>query len=563
MKTIQFAEGLTLHLDAVTQTIGLIARKRAGKTYAATKLLEGLADAGAQFVACDPVGVYWGLRVAADGKGAGLDVVILGGLRGDIPLDPHSGALVADAVMDSGRNFVLDVSQFSLGQRKRFMFEFGERIWARAKAELSPRPIHIVLEECQLFLPQQPQPDERPMLGIWTEIVRLGGNKGLGVTMVTQRPQSVAKEALTQVECLVVLQVTGVPEKKALKEWIIEKDADTDLLNELPFLQRGVAYIWSPQWLEHFGKHRILPKRTFDASATPKLGEKRVQVSVKPLDLDALKSQMAETLKKMEESDPRALKKRIAELEQRLAKRPEAPAPKPVEVQVFTPAQIDAVTDLTDSVRQFGTKCEGMVRELYGVLDKMRASPGRAASFSSSASFARSIVARPAAHAGEGLEGLGKGELAMLEALALRHPRALSREQVGGLSGYSANSGTFANYLSKLRARGLVTDGFPLRLTDAGAAATASLVASAPKSEQEVIDLWRSKLEKGPRALFDVLLEVRPGSLTRDELGERSGYSSNSGTFANYLARVRSLSLVENDGRDLRVSRALFEEGGR
>ena len=94
-KLIDFAVDLTFPLDVATQTLAFIARKRAGKSYAAGKLVEGLYENGVQFVIVDPVGNWYGLRLAADGKSPGLDVPVLGGLRGDIPLDPHGGKLVA------------------------------------------------------------------------------------------------------------------------------------------------------------------------------------------------------------------------------------------------------------------------------------------------------------------------------------------------------------------------------------------------------------------------------------------------------------------------------------
>lgn len=126
---IEFAQGLSLPDDVATQTLAFIARKGAGKSFAAGKLCEGLYEHGDQFVVLAPLPNWYGLRLAADGKKPGLDVVILGGLRGDIPLDPSSGTLVANAVLDSGRSFVLDVSQFSLGERKRFTAAFGEQLW--------------------------------------------------------------------------------------------------------------------------------------------------------------------------------------------------------------------------------------------------------------------------------------------------------------------------------------------------------------------------------------------------------------------------------------------------
>ena len=39
----------------------------------------------------DPKGDWWGLRAAADGKGPGLPIVIVGGEHGDVPLEVGAG----------------------------------------------------------------------------------------------------------------------------------------------------------------------------------------------------------------------------------------------------------------------------------------------------------------------------------------------------------------------------------------------------------------------------------------------------------------------------------------
>ena len=64
--------------------------------------------------------------------------------------------------------------------------------------------------------------DER-MLGAFEDLVRLGRNYGIGVSLISQRPQSVNKEVLNMTECLFVLQVNGAQERKALTDWIVEK----------------------------------------------------------------------------------------------------------------------------------------------------------------------------------------------------------------------------------------------------------------------------------------------------------------------------------------------------
>jgi hypothetical protein len=105
------------------------------------------------------------------------------------------------------------------------------------------------------------------MLGAFESIVRLGRNYGIGASLITQRPQSVNKEVLSQVECLCVLQVNGTHERKALEEWVQEAGADRKLVGELPGLERGEGYVWSPSWLRIFQRVHFAKKTTTSTRA--------------------------------------------------------------------------------------------------------------------------------------------------------------------------------------------------------------------------------------------------------------------------------------------------------
>jgi len=605
-KQIAFASDLKLPLDVATQTLAFIARKRAGKSYAAGVLIEGMYANGVQFVVIDPVGNWYGLRLGADGKAEGLDVPVLGGLRGDIPLDPHSGKLVADAVIDTGRSFVLDVSQFSLADRKRFVTAFGEQLWTRQKGLKDPQPIHVVLEEAQLFLPQAIFKGDEHMVGIWTEIVRLGGNKGIGVTLITQRPQSVSKEALTQVECLVVLQVNGVPEKKALKEWIVEKGLDTNLLEELPFLKQGVAYVWSPQWLEHFGKHEIGKKWTFDAGMTPKVGVKRVQAELKPIDLDALRQQMSEAVVKAEANDPKALKKRCAELESQLGRLVQAHSKDSAKAPVTkTETVVKEVPVLSDSEKamlerniakaeKLGEKLtevwKGLQSEMlaYSVslnnmatvararLATVKTVTGRYDSFrpnlangpktrqeGQTANFGR-IYPKARTPVAEGELRFPKGAREMLKALACRNATyetdaVLSKVQMATLAGMSSSSGTFNTYLSSLRTADFIgesRDG--VFITSLGLKFLGDDVPDAPTTTEELMNLWNSKFSGKTKDMLRELVGRHPDWLSKEELGEVVGISPSSGTFNTYLSSLRSNGLIDSEKGQVRASDNLF-----
>lgn len=242
MKHLQISDDLSLPLDAATQTFAFIARKGAGKSYAAGRLAECFLDAGVQVVVLDSVGNWYGLRLMADGKTPGYDIPVIGGLRGDIPLESTGGHLIADIVTETGRSVIVDISQFSKADRQRFALAFAEQLWKSKKAERHPSPVHLIIEESQLIVPERVDAGAAKMVGIYEEIIRLGRNYGIGVSMISQRPQSVNKEVLNQTECLFALQVNGKHERIALRDWITYHGAEKALVDELPSLPVGTAY---------------------------------------------------------------------------------------------------------------------------------------------------------------------------------------------------------------------------------------------------------------------------------------------------------------------------------
>ena len=116
MADLYLSENFSIPADAVTQTFAILAKRGVGKTYTASVLVEELLKAGLHAVVVDPVGVWWGLRAAADGKRPGLPIVILGGDHGDVPLEVTAGQVIADLVVDEGISAVLDLSHFRKGE---------------------------------------------------------------------------------------------------------------------------------------------------------------------------------------------------------------------------------------------------------------------------------------------------------------------------------------------------------------------------------------------------------------------------------------------------------------
>lgn len=145
---LRIAANLTLPLDAVTQTIAIVAKRRAGKSYTMRRLVEQLVHAGQQVVLVDPKGDQWGIRSSADGTAPGLPIVILGGERGDVPLEPSGGEVVAKLVVEERVSVLLDISLFRKHEVATFMTAFLENLYRLKAKEIYRTPM---MQVCRVY----------------------------------------------------------------------------------------------------------------------------------------------------------------------------------------------------------------------------------------------------------------------------------------------------------------------------------------------------------------------------------------------------------------------------
>ncbi len=174
-----------LPASALGSRIAIVGTSGSGKTYAAKGLVEHLLGRGARVCVVDPLGVWWGLRVAAEsGAPALYPVVVFGGAHADVPLDPGMGAALGHLVGTRPLACVVDV--FDLGSaaaRRAFMTAFTEALYGA-----NTEPLHLVLDEADLWAPQRVQQDGFDLLGRVEEIVRRGRVRGFVPWLITQRP---------------------------------------------------------------------------------------------------------------------------------------------------------------------------------------------------------------------------------------------------------------------------------------------------------------------------------------------------------------------------------------
>ena len=309
-----------LPLSVLDERLAIVGTSGSGKTYAAKGLVERLMDQGARVCVVDPLGVWWGLRHGADGAASPspYPVVVFGGQHADVALDegapavaePPAGYMEAAASRSDRRRAalgatlghvvgthamacVVDVSDLgSAAVRRGFMTAFMEALYAA-----NTEPLHLVLDEADLWAPQRVQPDGYALLNRVEEIVRRGRVRGFVPWLITQRPAVLHKDVLSQADVLVSMKLTSSQDRAAVGRWI-EGQADRiegrRILGALPQLGRGEGWVWAPgdRVLARVTFPRIL---TLDSSQTPRRHEQPgTPRALAPVDLSAIGRALAE-----------------------------------------------------------------------------------------------------------------------------------------------------------------------------------------------------------------------------------------------------------------------------
>lgn len=316
---------------ALDDRLGFVGTAGSGKTFNAGSGVERVLAAAGRVVIPDPLGVWYGLALGADGKTeppwrAAKKLVIFGGEHGDLPLGEQHGALIGETVAGMAESAVLDLS--GLGTKaaeRRFMLAFLTALYRHATGD----PLHLVFDEADMWAPQKlwaagrgrDEGEPAKLLGMMETVVRRGRIKGFIPWLITQRPAVLSKDVLSQVDGLIAFKLTATQDRDALDDWI-EGQADRAqgkaIKDSLPTLPVGTGVVWLPSRgiLETAA---FPPKLTFDSSRTPKRGEKRQRRDLKPLDLGALKEKLATVVEEAKANDPKLLKAEIAELRRKLA----------------------------------------------------------------------------------------------------------------------------------------------------------------------------------------------------------------------------------------------------
>lgn len=550
---------------ALDDRLAFVGTSGSGKTYNASSGVERVLARKARAVIVDPLGVWWGLRLAADGKTASpYDVVIFGGPRGDIAINEHSGALIGEAVATMAGSCVIDMSQIGTkAAERRFMLAFLTALYRHAAGE----PLHLVVDEADMFAPQKlldKEGEAAKLLGMMETVVRRGRIKGFIPWLITQRPAVLSKDVLSQADGLVAFKLTSSQDRDAIGAWIegqADKKQGQEILASLPSMPLGQGVVWVPG--RGILQRASFPqKATFDSSRTPKRGETVRTANLKPLDLGVLKDRLSAVEAEAKANDPKALKAEIAKLKSEKAALERAkPSAVPVDHDALADAErrgfergvketqaaakqlvAAAVTEIVQDVSDAGAKVASEIGALRSATqERLKALKDDAKavqpSYTPAPARPASVAPRPAPPVVAASGAFSAPQMKVLRALSmwrvLGHETP-SREMVAAASGYSVSSGGFNNLLGGLATAGAIGKPMPGHLS--------LLTDVADMTPVEGRAMLLGYLSNPQRKLVDALNGA--GDKTRGALGEATGYSASSGGFNNLIGSLSTLGII-------------------
>ncbi len=216
--------GSSLRLDPyalVESNTGIFGSSRSGKSWLAGLLAEELLKQKYQVCLIDPEGDYRGL-------GASPRSLVLGGPG--TPLLPV--AEVLDMIEWNNISLVLDLSSYGTDQRTTYMDDFLRAL--RGLRARRGRPHYFLVDEVQSFCPHEG--------GVLTDMLLEAMSWG-GFSLISYRPSQVAPALLDHLDHWLLTRLNLQEEIETLRSQLEQKAYGLDVLEQLPSLAKGQAYL--------------------------------------------------------------------------------------------------------------------------------------------------------------------------------------------------------------------------------------------------------------------------------------------------------------------------------
>lgn len=229
-----------------SQVVFVTGKRGSGKSWTTGVMLEEMEKADLQFVCFDTLGAHKGLE-----KLPNVEMITP---RDDETLDMTG---VVEKIAHGNKSLVINMSGCSLPKQQLMIADYCEALIDAKIGHNHGKTLMTVFEECQDYVPQQGKPVSHNAI---VRLCKLGRGLGYGVTLVTQRPASCSKEAVSQSAIYLTHNVINSRDLKALEDQLsfgTDKDRIKRILQGVTAAQKGECVAFAPEFFRNSGYIRI------------------------------------------------------------------------------------------------------------------------------------------------------------------------------------------------------------------------------------------------------------------------------------------------------------------
>lgn len=538
-----------------------------GKSYAIRRLCE-VTHGKVQQILIDMEGEFSSLREK-------FDYLVIG-KNADRTADVNTADVLARRLLELKVSTIIDLSDLKLHERIRYVRLFLESLMD-APRELW-HPALIVIDEAHVFDPESGSAESSEAV---ISLATQGRKRGFAAVLATQRISQLDKAALAQMNNVLIGHTWLNNDKQRCSE--VLGFTSKEQTNTLRDLKPGQFYAFGPAFspgVELVQIDKVETKHPEPGEQMPKVPPVTDQMKRELAKLDDIPEVKKRELKERQDfvQEIRSLRGQLAQ-----ARRPDLvdnTKLNQIKDQFFEKGQRAGeqsskieIQKLTNTLKQYqrilqdiSVKSAQAAKIEIPKFEPMaqRSPPQRETMTRSIAPIQSTLDLRQVSESLRESEGLRAGAMKMLKAVAQFHElgRHCSREQIGTFAGFSPKGGTFSTYISELKNLGWIVErsSQDISITDEGLR-NAGNIDPLPTDRDSLLSMWKSKFRDGAAQMLQVLADCYPESISREELGEKSGFAHNGGTFSTYLSELKRNALViEEKGTGVRASPALFLE---
>jgi len=238
-ENVIFGKNICFPLKFLYQVIFVGGKRGSGKSWTAGVMMEELNRLGLQFVCFDALNAHGHLSE----------------LNGIESLKPSKNESInmhklISKLKKGNSSLVINMAELPLETQHQLLAEYCENM---LETDFSGQGVMTIIEECQDFVPQLGRP---PSFNSIVRLCKLGRAKGYGVTLISQRPAAVSKEALSQASIYMIHNVINTKDLEAVREQLsfgTDKGQIKKITDGINYASPGELVCYAPEFFKDKG----------------------------------------------------------------------------------------------------------------------------------------------------------------------------------------------------------------------------------------------------------------------------------------------------------------------